>query len=447
MRLLPFVLLAAACQEYTVDKIPVDPVEQEDPPETDVPVPETEPDIEVDTTQLDFGTMQVDCEAEPQRVTITNVGDADLDVSDVTLDGPDAALYTLSVVPQTLAPGESMRATVRFLPTGFDSYNEVRLQIFSNDPDESTVNVRLEGEGAENASWDQSWTQVQAGAVDVLFVIDNSGSMSDNINRLNNTFRTFIQQFDLLGLDYHIAVTTTDMDRPDRGEFVGPVITSRDPDPVQAFINQTDQGAAGSGDERGRDAAYAALTAPLINGPNAGFLRTNANLAIAVISDEDDFSSNVTVQAFNSWLNNLKGDPAMTSFSGMVGPDGGGGLIPGIACSIASGDVTTAPRYHDLINGTRGVWGDLCNYQYQPFLTFLSFVAAGLIYEFPLDYTPDPWGQIAVTVDNQPVAYGTFDGWSYDAATNSVLLNGDAIPDPGTTIVITYPYATECETP
>jgi len=444
MRTMPFLLLLAACQEYTLKT--EDPVVPE-PVDTDVPPVEvlTAPDIEVDPPTLDFGTMKVDCAADPQRITITNVGDDDLSVNDIHLDGPDAAIYTLSYQPRTLAPGESMRATVDFTPPGFDSYEDVRVQILSDDPDEATVNVRVRGEGAENAFWEQSFTQTQSSAVDVLFIIDNSGSMADNIDRLNDTFRVFIQQFNLLGLDYQIAVTTTDMDRTDAGQFVGPIITPRDPDPVAEFRRQTDQGTGGSGDERGRDAAYAALRAPLINNQNAGFVRQDANLAVAIISDEDDSSSNVAIPAFNAWLNNYKGDPLKTSFSGMVGPNGGGGLFPGIACSILSGDVMNAPRYHDVINGTQGVWGDLCNYQYQPFLTFLSYVAAGLLYQFPLEQVPDPWGQIQVLVNGMALPYSTFDGWSYDAATNQVVINGNAIPDPGSSIVITYPYSTPCE--
>jgi ABC-type lipoprotein export system ATPase subunit len=167
---------------------------------TDIPPVEvlTAPDIEVDPPTIDFGTMKVDCAADPQRITITNVGDDDLSVNDIQLDGPDAAIFTLSYQPRSLAPGESMRATVNFTPPGFDSYEDVRVQILSDDPDEGTVNVRVRGEGAENAFWEQSFTQTQSSAVDVLFIIDNSGSMADNIDRLNDTFRVFIQQFNLL---------------------------------------------------------------------------------------------------------------------------------------------------------------------------------------------------------------------------------------------------------
>lgn len=434
----------AACQEITIKTVPpeIPEVEDSDPPEP----PATAPDIEVDPPDLNFGAFPANCPADPLKITISNVGDAELEVSEVVLNGPQAAVYNLRVTPQTLAPGESFKANVGFTPPGWELYNQARVQVMSNDPDEGTVNVGLTGEGAEDAVWEQQWTQVRASSVDVLFVIDNSGSMSDNLQELANSFRVFIREFDNLGLNYHIAVTTTDMDRADAGQFVGAVITDQSADPVGEFRAQTAQGSAGSGDERGRDAAWAALTAPLINGANSGFLRNNANLAVVVVSDEDDSSTNVTVGGFNNWLNNLKGDPMLTSFSGMVGPDNGGGIGLGFACSILGGsDATFAPRYHDAIRGTKGVWGDICQYQYQPFLTFLAYVAAGLLVDFPLDKTPSAIGSIEVLVDGVPVPYGAVDGWTYDANNNVVQLHGDSVPDPGAVIVIQYPYATACD--
>ncbi|HMV66186.1 MAG TPA: choice-of-anchor D domain-containing protein [Myxococcota bacterium] len=437
-------LSLAACQEITIKTVPPEIPEPED---SDTPEPPaTAPDIQVEPTELNFGAFPANCAAEPQKVTITNIGDAELEVSEITLNGPESAVFDLRVAPRTLAPGESFKAQVGFTPTGWEVYNQARVQVLSNDPDEPTVNVNLIGEGAEDAIWEQHWTQLQAASVDVLFVVDNSGSMSDNLRELANSFRVFIQQFDNLGLNYHIAVTTTDMDRADAGTFVGPVITARSADPVGEFRTQTALGAEGSGDERGRDAAHAALTAPLVNAANSGFLRTDANLAIVVVSDEDDSSVNITVPAFNNWLNNLKGNPDLTSFSGMVGPDNGGGFGLGFACSVlGGGDATFAPRYHDVIDATKGVWGDICQYQYQPFLTFLAYVAAGLIVEYPLDRVPSAVGGIQVLVDGVSVPYGAVDGWTYDANQNRVVLNGDSIPDPGAVIVIEYPYATECD--
>jgi hypothetical protein len=111
---------------------------------------------------------------------------------------------------------------------------------------------------------------------------------------------------------------------------------------------------------------------------------------------------------------------------------------------MGGSDATFAPRYHDLINGTAGVWSDICQFQTQVFLTFLSYVAAGLLFDFALDFTPSSVGSIVVEVDGTPLSYSAFNGWTFDAATNRVTLHGSAVPGPGAVITIRYPYLTSC---
>src|SRR5262245_11439832 len=49
-------------------------------------------------------------------------------------------------------------------------------------------------------------------AIDVLFVIDNSGSMGQEQTNLIANFPAFISVLDQSGLDYRVAVTTTSRD-------------------------------------------------------------------------------------------------------------------------------------------------------------------------------------------------------------------------------------------
>jgi hypothetical protein len=50
--------------------------------------------------------------------------------------------------------------------------------------------------------------------VDILFVIDNSGSMAEEQARLARNFPTFIGALDKMGADYRIGITTTDVTHP-----------------------------------------------------------------------------------------------------------------------------------------------------------------------------------------------------------------------------------------
>src|SRR4051794_9315310 len=54
-------------------------------------------------------------------------------------------------------------------------------------------------------------TQVTIPAVDVLWVIDNSCSMSEEQEALRSNFADFMAYFSDSGLDYHVGVVSTDM--------------------------------------------------------------------------------------------------------------------------------------------------------------------------------------------------------------------------------------------
>src|SRR5262245_6111111 len=56
--------------------------------------------------------------------------------------------------------------------------------------------------------------QVTTPMVDVLWTIDNSCSMADEQNGLTENFPKFMDYFLGSGLDYHIGVTSTDLDDP-----------------------------------------------------------------------------------------------------------------------------------------------------------------------------------------------------------------------------------------
>ena len=246
-------------------------------------------------------------------------------------------------------------------------------------------------------------------------------------------------------MDYQIGVTTTDMfDATQSGQLQGStrIITEASGDPVGAFVDATDLGSSGSGDERGLDAAYAALTDPLISGVNAGIVREEAILAVVVISDEDD-GSDISRSSFVSWLEAYKGDPALASLSAITGPDNlfgctGSGWPP----VSASG----APKYVQTANATGGTWVNICDLDFDEVLNYLAYTASGLAIEFPLSRTPAQVGpaHMTVEVDGVDVGYSGFDGWTYDAGTNSVVFHGDSIPGPNAQVSISYPVAGGC---
>jgi hypothetical protein len=206
--------LLAACSDYDLqngEKDPDDPVVEDSPP-PDSPPPE-EPDIHVFPEELDFGDVLKNCPGEPLTLTIQNLGSADLEVSDIQLSGDAASKFTLSAAPATLGFGESTTATVEFTPTAYVTY-EVSVDIQSNDPDEGLVAVPTQGTGTEEGYYEETFIQEYDDKIDVLWVVDNSGSMSESVGKVATSFQDFMDVFLTLGLDFHLGVVTTDMDNP-----------------------------------------------------------------------------------------------------------------------------------------------------------------------------------------------------------------------------------------
>lgn len=468
--LLPLAM-AMGCQP-DVPQVQAKPEPAPDPIDTDVAVPLRQPDIEVEPASLPFGGRPPACPSPAQVVTIRNVGNNPLQIDTIELRGQDAAVYEIvGTTPETVRAGQEATFQVRFTPGAYITYDRARVFIGSNDPDEPEVTVPMTGEGSQAITAEDAFLQQNASAVDVLFVLDQSGSMGDTIGRLRNAMSTFVNSFVNLGLDYRLAITTTALDEPmdsgipvslygAEGWFVDDwMAESRNGNAtgvINEFKRQTnlvlnDIGESTTADqEKGLGAAQAALSPPNINqSPNAGFLRADAKLAVAVVSDEDDVTSGLNANSFVTWLGGIKGgDLDEVSFSGLVGPQGN-------TCGSFPNIVGAAPRYHAAINQTGGVWANICQFDVQTFLQFLSYVAAGLEINFELDETPlqsaSPAVAFTVQVCDdqgacQDVPFSATDGWTYDPATNEVQTHGSWIPDPGETIIVTYPVEGDCPT-
>lgn len=161
--------------------------------------------------------------------------------------------------------------------------------------------------------------KVGAGKVDILFVNDNSASMSVNQSKLAQRFAGFIENLDSRGIDYNVAITTTDLNARQSAPLVtfsnGQTVLKRsDTNRVSLFnsgivrtetaqceqfiksayytygaaFNQTAYYANNynancpSNDERGIFNAY-----NVISNNTSSFIRQDANLNVIVISNED----------------------------------------------------------------------------------------------------------------------------------------------------------------
>lgn len=158
-------------------------------------------------------------------------------------------------------------------------------------------------------------------AVDILFVIDDSGSMSEHQADLAANAALFTQGIIANQiLDYHIGVVTSNMDSPLwnpkpgetwKGELWGTTkwVERTTPSAASVLNSNLQPGTSGSGNEMFFTPVEAALTNPLMSGANLGFYRSDAYLAVIFVTDAEDQSS-MSAKDFYKFLLNLKGgDP------------------------------------------------------------------------------------------------------------------------------------------
>ncbi len=160
-----------------------------------------------------------------------------------------------------------------------------------------------------------AYQQVAVRKVDILWVVDSSGSMAPKQARLGANFQGFINQLANANppIDFHIGVASTDTDdantrgrlrqwnlngtrndyiacTPDNGALT--CNTGDNASVVTAFQQMSAVGILGSASERGLYAAYLVLTNAnnISNETFEHFVRPDASLYVVVVSDEDDAS-------------------------------------------------------------------------------------------------------------------------------------------------------------
>jgi len=208
--------------------------------------------------------------------------------------------------------------------------------------------------------------------VDILFVVDSSGSMVGEQISLANNFPMFMNYFLDSELDYHIGVVTTDVYDRGRlevssGERWVQVATAQ---PYDLFSELADVGILGSGIEAGFDTSFMALTDPVVDGYNSGFRRRDASLHIIVVSDEDDQS----VINPNEYLNWLSTQDA---------------VLHGVINDPADcPDPYPSIRYRFTIEASGGAVESICSRDWSGLMDRLGLAASSLRQEFYLTKVP-----------------------------------------------------------
>jgi hypothetical protein len=150
--------------------------------------------------------------------------------------------------------------------------------------------------------------------MDIVFVVDDSGSMSEEQANLTANFPKFVTVLDAtktsngMPLDYRVAVTTTGKSYKTKDPIFGLPINAKGDNGAfrkncggtkpwlekseasASFECRAKVGTNGPSAEMPLEAMKLALNERMADGTNAGFLRKDALLAIVFLTDEDDCS-------------------------------------------------------------------------------------------------------------------------------------------------------------
>ncbi|MEK7990733.1 MAG: choice-of-anchor D domain-containing protein, partial [Thiotrichaceae bacterium] len=124
------------------------------------------PNIAVTPTSANFGEILVNKSSSAKSFTVSNTGDANLQLGKITVSNSEFVLAD-NCSNKSLAPKSSCAVTVTFKPTNEGSRSGTMV-VPSNDPDTAKVNVSLQGTGKKGAPlMDVSPTSINFGDVEI----------------------------------------------------------------------------------------------------------------------------------------------------------------------------------------------------------------------------------------------------------------------------------------
>jgi len=399
------------------------------------------PAIDLDPPSFDFGDRELGC-VGTLPVSIANVGRAPLVIEAIDFEdlagAGEFAMESLHGFPLTIEPGApAIGVNVVYSPTDVQP-DTGTLTVLSNDPLRPEATTTQFGT-AHLGEWAvDEFQQNGENSTDILFVVDNSGSMGPFQADLATNFSSFIQIVESLEVDYHVGVVSTDVN--DGGVLQGtiPYITPNTPDPAGSFSANVNLGSTGSAVEKGFDSAYLALSSPNTDpgGPNDGFLRDEAGLYMIFVSDEQEQSTLLgggDPAAYVSYFQSLKDNPDRVVLSDITG-----GLVGG-GCADSGSDYVAASVM------TGGISESICTSNWISALSSLAWLAQSTPDTFELGATPVE-DTIEVRLSGDGINFAPiYVGWEFKPSLNAVQFDLDHVPDNGDIIEIGYSVAGTCE--
>lgn len=258
----------------------------------------------------------------------------------------------------------------------------------------------ITGDGSQDAGIDQKAEECTK--MDIVFVVDDSGSMDEEQSNLAQNFPQFVNVLNNYKtksgstLDWRIAVTTTGRDedytvtalglsvptseKGDNGAFRNTSacgvknrwVSKDEPNAASEFSCLAKVGTNGPSYEMPLECAKLSLVDRVNDGTNAGFLRPDALLGLVIITDEDDCSRSDNNFTYDGTLTceQIPGNNPVGEYANQfdtVAKGHGRWAVAAIAgdgnCHSSFGDAQNASRLKQFVSlaGGNGAFASICD--------------------------------------------------------------------------------------
>jgi hypothetical protein len=380
--------------------------------------------ITVAPALLAFGPRGQTCGNETKTAALINDGGSPVTVTSIAISSSLFSVTTRAPLPAPVVPGGSLPLDVTaYCALAAVGTHSAVATITTSTGLSVDLNLTLETVPAGIPTEEHFTAGEAVNAVDILFVVDNSGSMADDQQQLADNFEAFFADALADGQhDFNVGVTTTDVLLIDAaaGSLVGsvPILTPSTPRLEAEFANNVLVGIEGAGVELGLEATRLALDPSL----NVGFVRREAALSVVFVADEDDNG----------------GDPLSAPPELLRSPDEyvailrslKGGNLSNTPILVSGAITPGSPRYEAVIDAFNGSTIDIAAPDWGPQLARFGVDTFSLSRTFVLAGTTDQ-SSISVSIDGQQTS-----AWTWDPSRNAVVLDDNA--PSGSDVAIVY---------
>jgi len=289
-------------------------------------------------------------------------------------------------------------------------------------------------------------TGVGKNKMDFLFVVDDSGSMSDDQDALSEAADDFTREMKNSGVNYRSAIITTsygisDNEDGDANRILQDVGIIENNETL--LKNNLVLGTRGSNTETGIYNAEQALQS-IAKGDEEdgsvtalGMPQKDADLSVIIISDEpSQYRYRSNRNDFNV-SNNLFTKRDITVY-GIIEN------LSGYRNTSGNLDEYNLSQYDDLVDATGGIYADIKSTDSNGSLDFSNIMhkiardAGGVASQFSLKN----WATIIteVKVSEKSVLNNAINGYTYNQANKSIVFHGTALPEANSTVEIEYKF-------